>query len=148
MGEKRPRSNSNSELSSETKVPMPLPTVPPTFLNWLLVEELIDGLLDSNKEVDPLFHRRQRPPELPDTTAYERVLNDLCEAKLDWEVPLSKHFFELYKGRCYYVNENLWLWLNEKTFAWEELPCSNAKDCASKYGVNDFRIKGLTGVDG
>ena len=89
MGEKRPRSNSNSEPSSddeETNAPVPLPTVPPTFLNWLLVEDLITGLLDSNKEVDPLFHRRQRPPELPDTTAYERVLNDLCEAKLDWEV--------------------------------------------------------------
>jgi hypothetical protein len=78
-------------------------------------------LVDSTKIVYPLLYNRRIPPELPDTTVYERVLTDLCEAKLDWEVPLSKHFFELYKGRCYYVNDDLWLSLNEKTYVWEEL---------------------------
>lgn len=116
MGEKRPRSDSNSEQSSDDEEinapvkPKPLPTEPPTLLNWLLLDELIDDLVGSTVEVDPMLGTfRKKPAELQDTTDYERVLNDLCEAKMDWEVPLSKHFFELYKGRCYYVNEDLWL---------------------------------------
>lgn len=102
------------------------------------MEELVTGLLNSTKIVDPLLCRHQRPPDefpLPLMNEYLRFM--WSQAGLG-----GVSFFSRVGVTMPMMTSGSVEWKN--VWVWEELPRSDAKIMLQNR-VNDFRIKVFTG---